>query len=930
MIEPRLFARSPVRRPRAASLLTAAALLAALVGCGRQDALPNGLEQLKQGNYKAALIELKNAVDQAPDSTVARLALADAMERTNDLPGAENQLRKALDKGADANAVVPRLAALLLDRNELEKLIREFKDRKLQSPEADSSLRAAVALAYLAQRRLPLAQEQLTQAKASTPMVALAQAQMHLANNERDQALKVLGGTQPGADTPWWVLRAIGRLAGVMGDSPTALATFKRAHEAAPWHVGLTGEYGEALFNAGQLTEAGAIRDQLKKVAPNHFWTHLLDASLLARAGRVDESLAAALKVLAVSPEHLPATLLAARAELSKGDRLMATKRLATIGKLHPSALAVLELQTQAYLQGNELDKALETVRRARVQAPKEPRLLALEAEATQRRGDVKRAAALFTELVALQPDKAGPLMSLAELKMAQGDRAGAATLLDRAGELGRTKPEVMDRLVATAIKLRDVPRARRLADEAVAALPDQAAPRLALAAVQAAQQDNAGAWNSTLAALDRDPAYAPALQALVKMARKPAELTEVMARHAKAADSKGAEDTVFLDYARLLRQAGQAPAAQIAVLEKGLRMRPESIALRNTLVGAYLREGDHEKALGVAQAGAAMSNASPNALELQAATYDRLGKTDQAVRAYRTLVAALPQRNDLKLRLAILEAGAGRKAEAATLLRAAITARPFEAQAYTALAQLTAQDNPTEALSIARQMSGRDELKLEGMLLEASVLATGKKYDEALQQLDKAAKAGAVPAAPLQVVTVLDQMDRRSAADEDMAALLKRHPKNLSVLTLASRRAAQAGQAGRSVELLKRAVEVAPSDPILLNDLAWAQVTNNQAADAIAPARKAAALLPDSPTILDTLGVALSRQGKHDEAVPMLRNASQMAPADASTKLHLVEALLAAGDRKGAQGVAQTLATDKLSPAEKARGDKLKAELAS
>lgn len=923
----RLTETRPTPGLRTSALLSLAIVLAALSACGRNDALPAGLEQLKQGNYKAAVIELKNAVDQSPDSVEARLALADAMERSNDLPGAENQLRKALDNGADANVVVPRLAALLLDRNDLDKLVRDFKDRTLESPEADSSLRASVALAFMGQRRLPQAREQLAAAKARTPMVALARAQLLLAEGQREAALAELGGAKVEAGTPWWVLRALSRLAASMGDGATALATIRQAHEAAPWHVGLTGEYGDALLTAGKADEATAIRDKLKKAAPGHFWTHYLDASLLARAGRTDESLAAALKVLAVSPEHLPAALLAAGAELQKGDLLMAGKRLAALAKQHPDSLPTMELLAQAQLQNNEVDRALETVRRARAQAPKEPRFMVLEAEALLRKGDGKRAAALFAELVALQPDNPVNLLRLAELRAAQGDRAGAAPLLDRAAEAARKDPALMDRLVATAIKLRDLPRARQLADQAVAAQPDQAGPRLTLSAVQAAQQDYAGAWASTLAALDRNPASAPALQALARMARKPAERSELMARYAKAVDTKGAVAITFLEYAALLRQTKDAPATPLSVLEKGLQRLPDAVPLRGAVVEAYLGAGDAERALSTAQAGAAMANAPVEAQELQAVAYERLGKADQATRAYRSMVAAFPQRSDLKLKLAQLEVAAGRKADATTLLRAVITARPFEAPAYIALAQLTVADNPAEALSIARQMTARDELRTSGMVLEGDVLVRSRKPDEALEQYARAVKAGAMPVAAMRKVSLLDSLSRRGDADAELADLLRLAPKNTEVLGFAAQRALAAGQAARAADLMGQVVALTPRDPTALNDLAWAQVQARRP-EALATARRAATLLPDNAVVLDTLGAALTQAGQHAEAVATLRRASALAPTAWPVKLRLAQALLAAGDRKAAADMAKLIPSEALPPGDKPALQQLNAAL--
>ena len=56
------------------------------------------------------------------------------------------------------------------------------------------------------------------------------------------------------------------------------------------------------------------------------------------------------------------------------------------------------------------------------------------------------------------------------------------------------------------------------------------------------------------------------------------------------------------------------------------------------------------------------------------------------------------------------------RNAQATTLLRELITERPFDSTAYIALIKLTASDNPSEALSITRQLGEREPHKLTAM----------------------------------------------------------------------------------------------------------------------------------------------------------------------------------------------------------------------
>lgn len=883
-------------------LLLCAAVAALLAGCG-QEPMSAGKEYMAKGDYASALIEFKNAVQAQPDSLEARLALADAFEHSYDPASAEQHLRRALERGGDADQLVPRVATLMLERGELERLVREFKDRTLKTPDANSNLRALLAIAYVSQQRAPLAEEQLKAATTDTPAVKLAKAQLLLAGGHAPQALAELRSLPTGTAASWWTLRALARVYDAVGNPEKALETIRQAVEHAPWHRGLIGEYAEHLIAARRIDDAVPLRDKLKKLAPNYFWTHYLDAVILAREGRTEESHAAALKVLAVSPEHLPAVLLASEAELKKGDVLMADSRLRKILKSHPYSVPALQLQAATQLQLGQSREAAETILHGLSLAPGDARLLSLKADTELSNANIKKAVATLEILVAKHPKDAPNLLRLSQLKFRQGDKQAGAALLDRATETGQDDPEVRDRIISIAIRSGDTARVRKLADHAIRSRPQDPQSHLVQAVAFGLRNDSAGAWRAILAALDLKPGFDAALMALTNMAKEPAQLQELHTRYEKAVQSRTSTAQTYLAYAALLRTEEKSKAGVIPMLEKGVAAHPTSSALREALVQEYMRAGNADSALSVAQSGAAVNNAPAAATALLAGTYERIGKIELASETYRKLVSRYPQRVDWRLKLAELEAGANRNTAATTLLRGLMTERPFDSTAYIALARLMVRDNPSEALSIAGELGKREPHKLTAMLLKGDVLALSGKPDDALKQFSKAAKAGAEPAASLRVVALLDRTNRGASGDVEMANSLRRFPEDASVLGYAAQRALAQGKAEKAVELLQKIAAKNPRSPVLLNDLAWAQIQAKQA-QAIDNATKAAQLMPDNPNVLDTLGMAQALIGRPEQAIASLRTAVNLAPVAPVPRLHLAEQLLAAGDREAAAAV--------------------------
>ncbi len=87
----------------------------------------------------------------------------------------------------------------------------------------------------------------------------------------------------------------------------------------------------------------------------------------------------------------------------------------------------------------------------------------------------------------------------------------------------------------------------------------------------------------------------------------------------------------------------------------------------------------------------------------------------------------------------------------------------------------------------------------------------------------------------------------------------------------------------------LKRAVEIAPEEPIALNYLGYSWVERGLNLDeAFAMIEKAAALRPQSGAIIDSLGWAHYQRGDYEEALPHLEKAASLESGDPTVTEHL------------------------------------------
>ncbi|MGA3006134.1 MAG: tetratricopeptide repeat protein [Acetobacteraceae bacterium] len=265
-------------------------------------------------------------------------------------------------------------------------------------------------------------------------------------------------------------------------------------------------------------------------------------------------------------------------------------------------------------------------------------------------------------------------------------------------------------------------------------------------------------------------------------------------------------------------------------------------------------------------------------------------------------------------------------------------------AEAYaTFAAALRAQQTGEFAMIMSRLALDVRPDSATARLMAADIQANAKHYDIALELLEKAAQTND-PIAPiirLRHAAVLQEMGQTDEAireverigrdypdsslpDEELGDLLRqkqqfsqavdaydrviariRQPVPNDWVIYYSRGIAyeRTGQWTRAEADFKRALELSPDQPSVLNYLGYALADMgrnlDQARDMI---QKAAARRPNDGAITDSLGWVLYRQGNVAEATKMLERAVGLEPEDPTITEHLGDAYWASGRKIEAQ----------------------------
>lgn len=117
--------------------------------------------------------------------------------------------------------------------------------------------------------------------------------------------------------------------------------------------------------------------------------------------------------------------------------------------------------------------------------------------------------------------------------------------------------------------------------------------------------------------------------------------------------------------------------------------------------------------------------------------------------------------------------------------------------------------------------------------------------------------------------------------------------PQSLGQALGAADAAMKAGNWGNAITAYDQILAVTDGrNPLVLNNMAWAQSQVGNKTRALEFAQRAAQVAPEDPSVMDTLGwLLIQTGGNHGKAVDLLRRAAEKAPSNQTIRQHLAAA---------------------------------------
>jgi len=195
--------------------------------------------------------------------------------------------------------------------------------------------------------------------------------------------------------------------------------------------------------------------------------------------------------------------------------------------------------------------------------------------------------------------------------------------------------------------------------------------------------------------------------------------------------------------------------------------------------------------------------------------------------------------------------------------------------------------------------------LRLQGQLAMAD-----KKYSDAIQFLSKSFELKPNTFTGMYLATSYKNNNEHQQGINFLNAALKEDPENVSFKKyLAQLSISKAPQ--NAIQQYRTIIETNPKDVASLNNLAWMLLETGNSNEALIYAKKAAELAPKNPQVLDTLGIILIKEKQVSAGINALTSANRILPKDIEILIHLVKALKQNNENEKANLLINSLSKD-------------------
>ena len=825
-------------------------------------------EQLEQGKFRAAVIELKNALSVNPDNADARLMLGELHLDTGDGASAEKELRHAQQLGVPLEALqVPLARAWFLQR--------KFDEVDgVQAAPGLGDLRQAELLAIqgeaLVQRgQVEAAEARFSRARELSQVLAaplVGQALVATTRGDFARAEQLLGEALRLEEnhTAAWSLR--GDLAFYQGRLEEAVDHYGQALASRRDQMGNLGKRAVLLVQLQRLDQArqdiAAMRGLIARhpaidyamgmlelqeqrydnarlhfenvlgMADNYRDTILQLGLANLGAGNAQQAELYLARAFARNPRYIPGRILLAMARLKQGEAASAVQLLEPVVAQKPDNLQARSLLASGLIQLGRADEAMEHYRKLAQANPEVPQVQAQLGMGLLAQGDYEGGVHQFEQALARFPELQQTDMLLVMTHLHQGDFAQA---LVAAGDFARRQPQD--------------PMPRVLEGMARLGLGDREAARAAFLAADRLQPGNPAA-NHRLAMLDMEQEDFAAAR-----------------RHYGRTLEFHPDHSYTLNNLAVLEARAGNEKAMVDVLTRAIDAHPDEIDFHLQLSRHYLGKQQPDQALALLLPLRDRHSRHPPYLAMLGTIYMAQQDWSNARSEFSTLVDVAPEWGQGHYSLALLCRQTRDEACVRQQLARTLQVEPGHVEARLDWGHVLVREGrfpEAEELLSSLQEDVGDHPRIQR--LEGALALALNQPGRAVQVYSQAMQQAPSNILAIELAKAQWLAGEQEAARALLEARAREYPDDINLLLARAQYAMRSQQDQEARERYRRVIELEPGHVLARNNLAHL-LLETAPAEAAAHATRALQEAPGNPVVTATLLQALLAQGKDTEA---------------------------------------------------------------
>ncbi len=873
--------------------------------------LDNAQKYLEKNDIPAAVIELKNSIQNSPNEALPRVLLGQIYAQQGSYLDAEKELARSIELGATPEDVVPLLMRVKLNMAKNQEVIDYLEANRFSDPYVNSELLAIKAIAELNLNQVDAAKQSLQLAgdtALDSQYVKLSQARLDAAQRNIDQALSIVEDVISinESNTDAWLLK--GHLEMAQKSYDLAAESYSKAYKISPKASYYTLFISRALVLGGQLEKAQPYVDSILKHSPNQILANDLKATIDFSNNDFESAKQHADRALNNGSNSLSAALISGVSAYRLKLYEQANNRFRQVLPRLPEDHFARRLYIATQFKLGYIDDAVKELSALNSESKETSAFLAQSSMELSKLGRNEEALKLAQKAYESDDGQFNEMM-LGMVKLSGKDASGIEDLKSAIQEQPDQRKAELG-IGYYYLQLGALDEADEITDKWLKADKNDVDALTLKATTFQARQEKDKAKQTYLEALTINPEHQRANVLYAQLLANSGEWEEAF-KYAYKAKELSPNDKSATRLLYVSSKQANKTAELVELIDKQLSQDPSNLELIPQKAMALALNGDTNQALHLLE-NQPEQNKTANVWAMIGNVYFAQQQWTDAERAYLKWLALAPTEINAHIRSVFISSVTKKYDSGIALADKAMQLFPNDIRFSILKAELLNKSGKTVRAQQVLDAMDPKVKELEYVLKQqAFIYLTNNELEKALSILQQRYSAYPSLESAKDLTILYTRMKQHDKAIEFLSQVIEQHPDKARSLQLLLADVESKHVPEKAIKQYEDIIEREPNNVIALNNLAWMHMDKNQYTKACQYSQRAYDLANGHPQISDTHGYCLLKNGDVKAAVSILEKAYKAISTYPEIALHYTESLIADGQVQQAKIVLDSIVTD-------------------